>query len=305
MNPAGDDPRGDADGFAAFDDLDDSAAAGPARGPLPGDAVEWLAGQRFVHGLLRAMHQADAEAHETRVQTILQRLPSHADGRRWWLVAAAAAALCVAAWMLLPGRLPEAEATVLRAAELLRMDVDRRFLLTTNGVDAAGRERKLEFELTARPRMFRVEGILSMGPLHVDSRFGCDGETIWLQAGDFVRRSLPRADAARLLAGLGDVLDLGYLDVQALVERLPQNFALRTVGRERDQDGRPQLRIEAHGEPRRPDVRLRQASLWCDEATGMVTRIELEAESARGRGRLTFRYAGDATVAAGFYQRPW
>jgi hypothetical protein len=313
VNPSDDDPLDDPGAaFAAFGDLDDDGAdtaGGAPREPLAEPAVAWLAGQRFVHGLLRAMHQADAEAHETRVQAILRRLPSRFDRRRWWFVAAAAAVICAAAIWLVPGRLPEAEATVLRAAELLRQDVDRRFRLTTVGIDAAGRERlRHEFDLTAHPGMrFRVEGSLSMGPLHVDARFGCDGATLWLLAGNdpAIRRSVPLQDAARLLAGLGDVLDLGYLDVQTLVERLPQSFALRTVGRERGQDGQRLLRIEAEGAPRRPDVRLRQASLWCDESTGMVTRIELEAESPRGRRRFTFEHVGDVTVAPGFYERPW
>jgi hypothetical protein len=302
------DPRDDREN--EYGGFDETLADGPLA-PPPAAAREWLADQRSMHGLLRAMHQADAQSAELRVQRILDCIDARPrEARRWWLVAGAAAALCVSTLLLLlRGHLPEAEATVQRAAELLRQDVDRRFLLTTVGVDAKGNERlRHEFELTARPGMrFFVTGSFSMGPLAVDATFGCDGKMLWFRAGNEQqwRRSAPLAEASRLLAGMGDVLDLGYLDVQALVERLPQSFELRTVGRERGADGRQLLRIDAVGTPRRPDIQLRQASLWCDEDTGMIARIELEAEGKRGRHRFTFESVGVVDVAPDLYQRPW
>ena len=294
--------------------LDDTLADAPVDA-VPAAARPWLADQRFVHGLLRAMHLADVQAREARIAEILAAAMPAAgtrSARSWWLVAAAALLLCAVAGVLwLPGRLPSADAAVLRAAELLGQDVDRRFVLAASFVVTTGHEplhHELDLELTTRPGMhLLVTGSVPFGPMRLDDvRGGCDGVEVWVQPQQrLFWRAWPLADAQRLLAGMGDVLDLGYLDVHALVERLPKTFALRAVARERDVSGRSVLRIEATGAPRRPDVKLRRALLWVDEDTGMVTRIEVAAEGPRGTAHLKFEYQGVVQLDAGAYRRPW
>jgi len=297
--------------WEVWSELDDTLADGsvdaPAEVPaaeLPAAARAWLADQRFVHGLLRAMQQSDAEAREARVAAILAavRPPST---RRSWLVAAAALLLCaVAGAFWLPGRLPSAEAAVKRAAELLGQDVDRHFTMTSTTIGADGRERRhIEFDLTSRPGM----RVLIRGNLFGEFTAGCDGTEFWYRGGPegMIKRAAPLQNAERLLTGFGNVLDLGYLDVHALVENLPNNFELRTVGRERDAAGRSVLRIQAVGEPRRMDVKLRRADLLVEESTGMITRVEVEAEGREQQIRFVFEYQGEVQVAADGYKRPF
>src|SRR5262249_5329712 len=62
--------------WEVWSELDDTLADGsvdaPAEvPPVHAEARAWLANQRFVHGLLRAMQQSDAEAREARVAAIL------------------------------------------------------------------------------------------------------------------------------------------------------------------------------------------------------------------------------------------
>lgn len=296
----------DQDRFGAHDEtLADEPIAEP-----PVEARAWLAEQRVLHGLLRAMQGADAQAAELRVQRILAATVE-ADARvlpfRWGIVAAAALLLSLGiGWLCWPERLPAAEAAVARAVEMLAEDVDRRFVLTDTIVDLGGRERtRQEFELTARPGMhFLLEGRHILGAI----RAGCDGREAWLVFGrnDGFRRAVPLAEATRLLGVFGDVLDIGYFDVHALVARLPDSFELRTVGRERAEDGAWLLRIEAHGEPRRQDLELKRAEIWCDEATGMITRVLVEAEGRRGfRRRIAFEYQGTVELGANGYSKPW
>src|SRR5688572_8268625 len=88
------------DRFAASDET--LADAGADLQPAPDAARPWLAQQRFVHGMLRALHTADAGAREARVQAVMAALHRRSLQRR---VAAAAAALLAAAsvlWLLWP-----------------------------------------------------------------------------------------------------------------------------------------------------------------------------------------------------------
>ena len=76
----------------AWRELDDTLADGPSPAEVPDEAKVWLGRQRFVHGLLRALHTADAAAREGRIAAILDRIDRDRTEapRRWWLVAAAA-----------------------------------------------------------------------------------------------------------------------------------------------------------------------------------------------------------------------
>jgi hypothetical protein len=291
-------------------DLDDTLADGPAPAEVPAGARAWLADQRLLHGLLRALHTADAPARESRIHAVMDRID--ADGavapQRWWLVAAAALLFAtLGVWLVLPDRLPTAEAAMGRAVAELSRDVDRRFRVEVVATTHAGKVMHSDLLLVTRPGMrFRIDGKLSFGSFELgEFRIGCDGEEIWiLPANGAFRRAGPLAERERLLQGVGDVLDLGYLDVHDLVQKLPADFDLAVVGREQNAAG-PQLRIEAvrrAGSGERP----RSAWLLCDEATGMVTRVETEVELGRGATRrLSLQYLGEEPAGLVDYRRPW
>jgi len=297
-------------------EFDDTLADGPAPAEVPAEAKPWLCQQRLLHGLLRALHTADAAAREARIERLLERLRAEDAAvlqppRRHWLAVAAAALLMAATAVLvwLPEQLPTAEAAVQRAIGQLARDVDRRFRLEVQAVDADGQQQmQHEFALVTRPgARFRVDGKLAFGELKFGEwRIGCDGKELWvLPAHGLFRRAVPLAEHEPLMQGFAGVLDLGYLDVHRFVARLPENHALRVVGRELQPDGQILLRIE--GAPHDgQQVRGRQLMLLCDEETGMVTRIEAEAEHAGGlRHRLRFYYLGEEPAGLVDYQRPW
>jgi hypothetical protein len=310
------DPRKhDDDGFP---DLDDTLADGPAPADVPDEARDWLAEQRTMHGLLRALHTADAASREDRVASILASIDadsSRGQRRHWFAVAAAALVLAtVGVWLALPPSLPTAEAAIERAADEMGRQVDRRFhvRLTVPGRLRAERVRH-DFDVVTRPGMrFLVEGRFAFAGVKVaKGRIGSDGETLWFSAADGrTRRSGPLADRERLLQGLGPLLevglDVGYLDVHALVARLPGDFRLRTVGRTTDQNGNPQLRIEAKRRLRRGLLKVRSLELLVDEASGLVTSLEADLlVVGTGRRHLVVEYLGTAEPGSVDYSRPW
>ena len=166
-----------------------------------------------------------------------------------------------------------------------------------------------DFDLITRPgNRFLLDARLGYGGLRiVRVRAGCDGERIWvLPENPRQRRDGPLAERERLLEGLGDVLELGYLDVHDLVQKLPRDFELRVTGRVRGDDGREQLRIEATRRRAFALVRLRSAELLVDEPTGMVTSLRAVVELPKGIGRrLEIDYVGPAEPGAAVYRRPW
>lgn len=296
--------------WAAFDEtLADHDAAGPDVPPVA--AREWLLQQRFVHGLLRAMN-TDAGAREERVRAILGSLEARSgrSGRPVpvvWLLVAAALLMLVLGWLFVPGfqRLPEAHAAVARALEHLGAPVDRRFRLSfaAEGGTAPWPAMRSEFTLTTRPGMrFLLEGELPFGHL----RAGCDGTTFWHHLPFGRPVAIPVAEAERFLAAMGDVFDLGYLDIRSMVQRLPEDFRLQVVGRGQPVAGLgPQLRIEATRLPDRLHGRVASAFLLCDEDTGMITRMEVRTEPPSGRGRsVVFEYVGEVELADGAYRVP-
>lgn len=322
-------PDGDPSAKGAIPEVwrecDDTLADGPSGAAVPEQAKAWLGDQRFLHGMLRALHTADAAAREGRIATLLERIDAEpvvdASPRRfggvaygrlghWGLVSVAA--LLIAAmmlWFALPGSLPTADAAVSRAVAELSRDVNRRFRVQLIATDPAGKEQmRHEFALVTHPGMrFRIDGKLGFGSMQFgEIRIGCDGTELWvLPANGMFRRAVPVADRERLLKGFGEVLDLGYLDVHDLVQRFPDEYDLRVVGRETGRDGRPSVRIEA---VRRAGAKmpLKNAWLLCDEATGMVTHIEADQELRGGYGRhLSLEYLGEEAPALVDYRRPW
>ena len=284
---------------------------------VPSGSQQWLGQQRFVHGLLRALHTADAAARESRIQNLLQSIDAErpaapAGGSRHWLLVAAAALLLASLGLfaVLPSRLPTAEAAVLRAVEHMARDVDLRYRLVLSGTDAEGAQRlHHQFDLVTRPGMhFLIDGKLSFGTMQLgEFRLGCDGEELWARsANGALRRAVPLAERERLMQGLGDLLDLGYLDVHAMVRRLPEDFELKVVGTEVGADGRRLLRVEASRERNGRQPALRNAWLLCDEATGMVVRLEAQVGSERGfQRRVQFEFVGEEPAGTIDYRKPW
>lgn len=302
---------------AEHGELDDTLADGPAPAAVPDAARPWLAEQRTLHGLLRALHTADAAAREGRVAAIMARIDAErrhgavGHGRRWFLVAAAALLLaCAGLWFALPDRLPTAEAAMQRAVVELARDVDRHFRLEVVGTGRNGNEvARHEFDLVTRPGMrFRVDGTFAFGGLRLgQARIGCDGEEVWvLPVNGISRRAGPLAERERLLKGLGEVLDVGYLDVHELVQRLPEDCDVRVVGRETDARGRTLLRVEASQKRKSVWVKTRSARLDVDEPSGMVVSLEAEVQFAGGATRrLTIEYLGELPAGSVDYRRPW
>ncbi len=296
----------------AWRELDDTLADGPAPAATPPEARAWLADQRFLHGLLRAMHSQDAAARESRVAGILERIDAAGETKRRWLpmLLAALVLACVGLWLASPPSLPTAEAAVQRAVDQLARDVARRFRVVAHASDSADKEvMRHEFALVTSPgSRFRVSGTLGFGPLQLgEFQLGCDGTEIWgLSANGMFRRSGPLAERERLLQAFGDSIDLGYLDVHDLVQRLPGDFELATVGREVNSSGHSVLRVQATRKRADGRVRLRDAWLLCDEATGMITRLEATADLPRGASRrLSIEYLGEEPPGLVQFGRPW
>jgi len=303
----------------AWRELDDTLADGPAPVEVPAEAKPWLADQRFVHGLLRAMHSPDVAAREGRVAAILAAIDRErvlVGPRRHWLAVAAAALLlaCLGVWMALPAATPTAVAAVERAAAELGRDVVRRYSLEIrNDGDNARPAARHEFELFTRPgSRFLLRGKFGFGAMQFgEVQLGGDGQETWFTAGNgMIRNAVPMAERERLLQQFGQALDVGYLDVHDLVKRLPGDCELQVVGREIDADGRAVLRIEARGR-RAARARVQQAWLLCDEETGMVKRLEIEGDPrpqgprGMGHGRMTLEYRGEVPNDEVDFRRPW
>jgi len=307
------DPRAD-----QWHELDDTLADGPSPADVPEDAREWLAEQRVMHGLLRASHTADSSAREARIAAVLESIDRHdaASGRRHWLAVALAASVLatIGIWFALPPSLPTADAAMARAVDQLARNVDRHYhvRLSMGGRGPARRRPERvynDFDLIARPGMnFLIEGRFRFGDVVMpNGRLGCDGETLWLEPKHGRnRRSGPVADREKLLEGLGDILDVGYLDLHSLVEKLPAGFNMRVVDRSVDSDGRQLLHIKAGRRRRGGPIKVRRVELVVDEATGMIKKLDAHVFMGRGGPRhVVIEYRGQPEPGSVDYSRPW
>lgn len=295
-------------------ELDDTLADGPSPADVPEEAREWLAEQRVMHGLLRAVHTADASAREARVASVMESIDRRAavGFRRHWLTVALAASVMatIGIWFALPSSLPTAEAAMARAVDQLARNLDRHYHVR---LSTAGRRRSErvynEFDLIARPGMrFLIEGRFKFGKLRLaGGRVGCDGETIWLEdKNGRNRRSGRLVDREELLEGLGDILDIGYLDLHSLVEKLPAGFIMRVVDRSTDSEGRQQLHIKAWRRRTAGAIKVRKAELIVDELTGMVKSIDAEVfVVGSGLRHVVVEYRGQPEPDSVDYSRPW
>lgn len=309
-----------AERFSEVDDtLRDDAAP-----QVPAEARDWVAEQRFVHGLLRSLHGMDAASNEARVRAVMDAVRADSMVRvravPRFVAVAAAVLLAVAGWWLLQGdRMPSAEAAVARATSVLGEDVDRRFLLRieripeSSGQDpsrSAGQRGRVSglpsaFEMTTRPgRRFLATFDAVFGPITC----GCDGTTVWLrsESGIVPPREVPLAEADALLARLGGPLELGYLDILGIVQRLPEGFELASTGRvARPNNGSPLVRVEATRLPESMQKSIQSVVLHCDEDGGMVTWIEVLCTGRKGEAmRITMEYQGTVALPADAYSVP-
>ena len=295
--------------------LDETIADVQGLRVVPDEARGWLADQRVMHGLLRALYTADAAAREERVENILAGIAardSQRQRRHWFAVAAVALVLATLGFSsLLPSSLPTAEAAMARAADQMARPVDRRFRIRLT-VEGPRVERvRQEFELIARPGMrFMVEGRLAFAGLRlVDGRIGCDGETLWVAPKDGQGRvSGPLKEREALLkrSRLDEFLDIGCLDVHALIAKLLGGFKLRVLERTLDGLGNPQLRISATRRGKRGPLKIRSAELLVDELTGLVTRMEADVGSSDSRRRVLVMESLGLVDSGGVdYSRPW
>ncbi|HLQ37952.1 MAG TPA: hypothetical protein VK348_09130 [Planctomycetota bacterium] len=309
------------DHFDEWSELDDTLVDAPS-GPGEPRAVsaaarQWLAEQWLLHGLLRALHGADAEAREQRVRAITERLGPQANRPPRWQVLLAAAALLLVMFVAMTkfgaGGPPSAEAAVVRAGDLLEQAVDRAFELTIFEERPNAERRRLgSFELTTRPGMkFHLQGGLQMGPMRIGPlEIGCDGQEIWVVpvARNVPAMSRPLTRAKQVLANFSGILDVGYLDVQGLVRELPQGFELSVTGRERGSDGHQLLHVSATRLPEQPASKFGKVdvvSLVCDESTGMVRQLEVHGRGSTGRSHaIVIDYLGPAELDTERYQKP-
>lgn len=278
------------DPFACLDDTLDEI---PERDPRTTAEKRWLMEQRFVHGLLRAMHTADAEARQARVDGILQRLPARGTLLLWRRLAAAAAVLVtgLGLWFFLreaTAPFPRAEAIVAKAVAHLGEPVDRRYDLSISV-----RNNTRHFELTARPgSRFLIEGESPFGRI----KAGCDGAELWLkpERGPMLP-TFPLAAALASRFQVAGVLDIGYFDLPSLVAALPRDCELRAMRREGGL-----VRVEATRLPARAESRVREAFLLVEEATGLVRKIEIHAGGTDKDGSavrsVVFEYVGIVTM---------
>lgn len=302
----------------AWRELDDTLADGPAPMTVPPEAKPWLAEQRFVHGLLRALHSPDVAAREGRIAAILgaiDRERMRSPRRHWFAVAAAALLMaCTVVWLSLPPHSPTAVAAVERAVAELSRDVVREYRLEIRNDGEAGRPAaQHEFELLTRPGgRFLLQGRLAVGQLQFgELRLGADGTEVWVTGGrgpggtGMLRHAVPMQERERLMQQFGNLLDVGYFDLQDLVRRMPADCELQVVGSEVGSDGRSRLRIEARGRANGRG-RVHRATLLCDEASGMIERLEVEGDRRRaGLGRMVLQYVGERAVESVDFRRPW
>jgi hypothetical protein len=281
---------------------DETLADQTVEGLPPEAARRWLLEQRFVHGLLRAMN-TDAGTREARVDAILdgiqvrRRVPA--------LLSMAAALLLLAVGWAVFGRgqeLPRAEACVSRAIEHLQKPLDRRFHGNVRSRGLMSFRDHFDFTLTARPGMrFLIDGDLA--------KIGCDGTELWILFAlpqGMKPFHVPLAQRETLLARMGDVLDLGYLDVEALLQRLPKTFDLKVEGREAGANGLgTQVRMLATRLPGEQGERIESIAILFDEADGMVTRLEIHAKPHPGATVTTvLEYVGTVELPPNAYQVP-
>jgi len=294
--------------------------------PSPDDLIlrDWIARQRFVDGVMRAV-RTPTETQEATIRDIMSRLGDdrpmplswsrpQPKPHRMMLVLAASLLVGMLFWpTVFSEPLPEAHASVLRGASLLREEGERCFAvsLLTSSQGHAKPEQNLE--LTMRPgRRFVVHGALQLGPIRFDEmRFGCDGNEFWFEApapdaSEPIRRAGPLEEAPSLLRGIGSVLDMGLLDVHAFVTQLPKTFALKTTKRTFDAYGRNLVHVEATGAPARPGFCLQRAEVVCCEESGTIVRLDVEGNDGLGtEHRLSFSDLGPRVADDRLYRRPW
>jgi len=264
-----------------------------------------LLDQRFVHGLLRANHTADAAHRESRVAAVLDRLDERAATAKFWLTAAIVlVSVFGGVWFSWPAAPPRAEAMVQRALEGLNKPVNRRY-----GVEVTLRRHgrvveEREYTLTTRgPRRFLLEGPSLLGPVET----GCDGEEVWARPSlSWLRWSKPWQPGRPLgtFSSPGQ-LDTDDVDLSALLGRIGRRSQSMTVDRI-ELDGESAVRITARDVTMKRGRRFSSVVMEVGEASGEMLRLEITRMSGgKTQRRIVFEYRGVAEVSEDVYRRPW
>ncbi len=295
--------NGERDWLGLFDEtLED----GPLPVPRDADLRRQLADQRFVHGLLRAAHGADASSREARVQAVVAGLPADQPRRRrgLWITAVASVGLGLAAALTIRALLPvpRAEIALQQALDQVAADAHHRFALTVT-VTAPDRELEgtVRYALTTHlGGRFLLEGEGWLAPL----RAGSDGDTVWCApAVAWLRWSRPFARDCQLGWLFGQSrLTAGDFDLREwllTLRRAAPDLAVRAVA---GVDGRSRARVEWIDRHSPADG----AAIEVDEARGTLERLEVSSAAPGGfRRHLTFDYRGPAEGDVERYRRPW
>lgn len=264
-----------------------------------------LLDQRFVHGLLRAQHTADATHREARVDTVLDQLDGDAAPPRVWLAAAIVlVSVAAAVWFSWPEAPPRAEAMVQRALEGLSKQVNRRY-----GVEVTVRRhgRTVEdrkYTLTTRGRRrFLLEGPSLLGPVET----GCDGEQVWARPSlAWLRWSKPWQPGSQLGMFLTQGrLDTDDVDLTALLGRMERRAESMSVERLAG-ESEPTVRVSARNIALKRGRRFSSVVLDVGERSGELLRLEITRTSESGtERRLVFDYEGISELSEAAYRRPW
>ncbi len=276
----------------------------------------WLAEQRFVHGLLRALHTADPAARERGSPASSNASTStngRATARRHWLLVAAAALLLAVfgIWWSLPASLPTAEAAVQRAAEQLARDVDRRFRVVASArPSAAANCAATSSRWWCGPAAASASTASSASAASPSASCtpGATATSCGSRPATACSATPVRWPNANACSSASARCSTSATSTSSeLVRKLPADFELRVVGRQLDADGRTQLRHRGGVGARRPARQAALGAAECDEATGMVTRLDVECAgpSPAVRRRSELRYLGEEPPGLVDYQRPW
>jgi hypothetical protein len=276
-------------------------------GPLERAELQELVRQRMAHALLRANSGADAESREARIQSVLAALP-RARMLSFKRVTAAAAIVLAGglAVRMMVGRESRLAAAISGARQCLEMPVDREFGLTVWESELDDPYEQVGTHvLTTRPKgFFLLEGNGRYGKFRI-GRPGLDKDTwaVLTEGAD------SRLDEKKLIAAImsleGGTIDVGFLDLQRVLDTLPRADALAFAGA--GVEGERHIeRYEGTWSPTLVFGGLEHAAVAFDQETREVVRLELDMRNPLGakRKRLRFDYRKTTHEDPSRYERP-
>lgn len=296
---------------------------------LPSDPAERRAclEQRFVHGLLRAAHGADAASREGRVQAVLAAV-GEAEGRRsgkvlrnaagWGvrsglLAAAAAAVFALTVWFgsASPLELQAVVASV-ESGRKAFAHCHYRVRVATIGPQTGVEQPQRSFTATIGPdQRLLVEGDTFIGAY----RIGFDGKQLWcvppFERNRWSRAVTPDSAVQQLLDWFP--LCQADFDLGSLLVRLSDKALVVRVEVATLQDGTQVQRVIARDVGRVRGAEIRELELDVATDTGLIHRLRARTDRVFLRDRVIEFVLDEAerVPASGAapdvsrYQRPW